>query len=416
MNRLPAGAARRHLSRVALVAVLVLGAVLCLGVGTAGARQWYLHGGMTDCEPCHLNGHTDVTPVSEMCIRCHAGYEVADRTQTCWSCHSPGQDVSAWRSDAACTATCHLADGSTVTHVAHADRPKTCATCHPLSASPTDPAGGPHHLRPLPPAPTVGAFLPLSGKAGDVVTVTGAGFAGATTVTFAGSPAAFSVTSDAQLAAKVPAGALSGPIAVTTRGGTGAGAVSFIVVQPTPKPSIAGFLPQSGRAGDVVTVTGAGFSGATAVAFHGVPAVFAVVSATQLTATVPVGATSGSITVVAPAGTGVSTVAFTVLEALAADLSLRVSPASVPRRAPVKAAGTLSPASLGGRAVTLSLQRKSGRSWVPVRDASVATDAAGAFAWSYRTARLGAYRCRASIAGTGEHGAAQTAWISFRVH
>ena len=62
-----------------------------------------------------------------------------------------------------------------------------------------------------------------------------------------------------------------------------------------------------------MVVTGTGFTGATAVAFNGLAAAsFAVNSATQITAVVPAGATSGPITVTTPAGPGASALSFTV--------------------------------------------------------------------------------------------------------
>ncbi|MFM2134982.1 MAG: hypothetical protein RL021_382 [Bacteroidota bacterium] len=58
------------------------------------------------------------------------------------------------------------------------------------------------------------------------------------------------------------------------------------------------FTPTSGTAGTSVTVSGSGFTGATGVQFNGVAAgTFTVLSDTQLTAVVPVGATTGLISV-----------------------------------------------------------------------------------------------------------------------
>jgi large repetitive protein len=54
-------------------------------------------------------------------------------------------------------------------------------------------------------------------------------------------------------------------------------------------------------------------SGATAVTFNGTAATFTQASPTQITATVPAGATTGTIQVVTPAGTLSSNVVFHVL-------------------------------------------------------------------------------------------------------
>ena len=75
--------------------------------------------------------------------------------------------------------------------------------------------------------PTISSFSPSSGKTGTAVTITGSAFTGATAVTFNGAPASFSVTSYGQITAIVPTGATSGPIVVTTSGGSGTSSASF---------------------------------------------------------------------------------------------------------------------------------------------------------------------------------------------
>ena len=67
--------------------------------------------------------------------------------------------------------------------------------------------------------------------------------------------------------------------------------------------SITKFTPAVGIVGTTVTITGTGFTGATAVRFNGIAATsFTVVSATKITAGVPFGATTGKITVTTPGG------------------------------------------------------------------------------------------------------------------
>src|SRR5207247_8012070 len=70
---------------------------------------------------------------------------------------------------------------------------------------------------------------------------------------------------DLQITATVPNGATSGPIQVSTPGGTATSASSFTVTTPPAPPSISSFSPTSGPVGTSVTITGTNFTGATAV-------------------------------------------------------------------------------------------------------------------------------------------------------
>ena len=135
-------------------------------------------------------------------------------------------------------------------------------------------------------APVVSSFTPTSGAAGTSVSITGTGFTGATAVTFNGTAATFTVTSGTQITATVPAGASTGPLAVTTPSGTGTSTASFTVTAGAP--AVSSFTPASGPPGTSVSITGTGFTGATAVTFNGTAAAsFTVTSGTQITATVP---------------------------------------------------------------------------------------------------------------------------------
>jgi hypothetical protein len=96
---------------------------------------------------------------------------------------------------------------------------------------------------------------------------------------------------------------VSGPMNLVVNGPGGG--------QNTPAPLITS-IPSSGQVGAAVAITGQNFTGATAVRFNGLTASFTVNSATQITATVPAGATSGPISVTTPGGTAQSAATFTV--------------------------------------------------------------------------------------------------------
>jgi hypothetical protein len=86
---------------------------------------------------------------------------------------------------------------------------------------------------------------------------------------------------------------------------------------------IGSFTPTSGPVGTVVTITGTSFTGATAVKFNTTAATaFTVDSDTQITATVPSGATTGKISVTNAVGTGSSANNFTVSGTSPANLLL----------------------------------------------------------------------------------------------
>jgi uncharacterized repeat protein (TIGR03803 family) len=61
-------------------------------------------------------------------------------------------------------------------------------------------------------------------------------------------------------------------------------------------------LPTLGKAGATAMILGDNLTGATKVSFNGLPAPFTVVSSTEIQATVPAGATTGTVTVDTPGG------------------------------------------------------------------------------------------------------------------
>jgi len=71
-------------------------------------------------------------------------------------------------------------------------------------------------------------------------------------------------------------------------------------------------VPGSGPAGATINILGTNLSGATGVEFNGTAAAFTIVSSTQITATVPAGAATGTVKVTMPGSTLSSNVAFRV--------------------------------------------------------------------------------------------------------
>jgi IPT/TIG domain len=88
-----------------------------------------------------------------------------------------------------------------------------------------------------PPTPTVSGFTPATGAAGTAVVISGTNLSATTAVTFNGLAAAsFSADSSTQVTAVVPGAATSGPIGVTTPGGSAASVDSFTVIVPSALP------------------------------------------------------------------------------------------------------------------------------------------------------------------------------------
>jgi hypothetical protein len=154
--------------------------------------------------------------------------------------------------------------------------------------------------------PAVTGVSPAIGTAsgGTLVTVTGSGFTGATAVAFGGRPGTVPhVAQDTQLTVTSPAGSGTVDVTVTTPGGTSpaTSADQFTYLDVT------GVSPNTGPAagGTLVTVTGSGFTGATAVAFGGRPGTAPLIAqdGTGLTVTSPAGSGTVDVTVTTPAGT-----------------------------------------------------------------------------------------------------------------
>jgi hypothetical protein len=77
------------------------------------------------------------------------------------------------------------------------------------------------------PMPVIASFTPSSGAVGATVTITGSNLTGATEVAFNLIDASITSNTDTQITTTVPLGQDSGPITVTTPGGTGSSSTIF---------------------------------------------------------------------------------------------------------------------------------------------------------------------------------------------
>jgi uncharacterized repeat protein (TIGR03803 family) len=147
-----------------------------------------------------------------------------------------------------------------------------------------------------------------SGKEGVKVNIFGQGFASTSVVKFGGTEAtAVTRSGTTFLTATVPAAALTGSVTVATGKTTLTSSQTFKVT-----PTQTTFDPPSGPVGTSVTITGTGLMQTSKVTFNKVSASFAVVSDTEVTATVPTGATTGKIAVTTKGGSASSATSFTV--------------------------------------------------------------------------------------------------------
>jgi glucose/arabinose dehydrogenase len=146
--------------------------------------------------------------------------------------------------------------------------------------------------------PTISGFTPTSGGVGTRVEVTGTYLAGTTQATLNAKSVPFTVFSDNEVKIRVPPGSTTGRIALSTAAGSVRSASPFTVTF-----GITSFTPTSGPVGTVVTIKGVGFTNPSTVQFHGVSSTdVTFVSSSQLKATVPAGARTGTITVTRTTG------------------------------------------------------------------------------------------------------------------
>ncbi|GAB3575457.1 IPT/TIG domain-containing protein [Hymenobacter daeguensis] len=174
------------------------------------------------------------------------------------------------------------------------------------------------------PGPVITGFSPSSGVVGTTVNVTGANLNGVSAVQVGGvagtitgprSPSGFSFT--------VGSNTMSGPLSLTTPGGTATTPCSFAVV-----PQVTGLSLPAELPGMPITIAGVSFANSSTVSFGGVPATSVTYnSPTSLTAVVPAGAPTGNSSVVVTSNgqSSGSAPAFTVLAVYAGPVSCLAS-------------------------------------------------------------------------------------------
>ena len=196
-------------------------------------------------------------------------------------------------------------------------------------------------------APSITTLSPSSGTSagGASIGLTGTDFTGATAVSFGGTAATnFSVNSATSITATAPAlPAGSYAVTVTTPSGTSASSTFTVTAAAVPTLTNLGTSTGTTAGGTSVSITGSGFTGATAVSFGGVAASsFTVNSDTSITSTAPP-QNAGTVDV------SVSTYAGTT--ALSAADRFTYTLAALPA---VSGLGTTSGTTAGGTAVTIN--------------------------------------------------------------
>ncbi len=183
--------------------------------------------------------------------------------------------------------------------------PPGATTTGPISIQTTD--GSHTNINPFYFPANITGFSPSSGLPGTPVTITGLNFLGASSLSFGGIAAPFSVSGNSSITAFVPNNVISGPVTLTTPAGTATSSTSFYGA-----PQILSFTPTNGLPGTNVTIIGTNFLGATALRFNGLGANFSYINNGKITAVVPAGAQTGPITVEAPGGTNITVASFLV--------------------------------------------------------------------------------------------------------
>src|SRR5436190_10524363 len=152
--------------------------------------------------------------------------------------------------------------------------------------------------------PYISDVSPGYGSVNDLITINGVHLFSPVAVQFNGTSSASPLANagGTQVTARVPSGATSGLISLSTLSGSSNSPASFTVLGPGP--FITGFSPLVGNPATTVFIEGVHFVGATNAAFSGIPGVnFAVQSDTLIRVDTPAAVSSGPISVRSSSGT-----------------------------------------------------------------------------------------------------------------
>lgn len=159
--------------------------------------------------------------------------------------------------------------------------------------------------------PTLSGFAPSQGPFGTEVTISGSNLGTVENVFVGGFGQAIEEATDSQLTITIGDGTGSGPIEVDTDYGTATTDDSFYVTSPI----VYYFTPTAGPVGTVVTIEGNNFDLVPEnnnVSFNGTPAVVLGSNGSELTVSVPFGATTGTIAIARADQSATSTDTFTI--------------------------------------------------------------------------------------------------------
>lgn len=159
--------------------------------------------------------------------------------------------------------------------------------------------------------PTVTNLNPNSGPTtgGGAVTLTGTNFTGATSVTFGANPALFVINNSTTITATAPDGSVgSVNVIVENADGPSAADPANLYTYTAVLPIVTSVSPNSGltSGGEIVTISGSNFTGATSVFFGLNAAIFVVNNDNTITATAPLGS-EGTVHVIVTNADGPST-------------------------------------------------------------------------------------------------------------